>query len=188
MPNDLHRRIVGKLLERYDQRLIDNVDRGPYVECMIALALSPAWVLPGGVWNAYDLEHSESGARMEVKQSAVRQITTEEHSEKPSPPTFSIALKKVLMGLEWTELDPPRRVADLYVFAWHPIADENAADHRRADQWEFYVVREDALPNQKTITLNPIKERAQPVGYDGLADAVEKARAGLAILKKDTLP
>ena len=28
----------------------------------------------------------------------------------------------------------------------------------------------------------------QPVGYDELADAVEEARAGLATLKRDTLP
>ena len=188
MPNDLHRRIVAKLLERYDKPFIDNVDRGSYVECMIALALGPAWVLPGGVWNAYDLEHSESGARMEVKQSArSRQITTEEYDEKPAPPSFSIALKKVLMGLEWTDLDPPRRVADIYVFAWHPVTGV-AADHRRADQWEFYVVREDALPDQKTIGLKRVAGLAQPVGYGELAAAVEEARAGLASLKKDTLP
>ena len=188
MPDDLHRRIVGNLIERYNKPFIDNVDRGSYVECMIALALDPAWVLPGGVWNAYDLEHSESGARMEVKQSArSRQTTTEAYDEKPAPPSFSIAPKKVLMGLEWTDLDPPRRVADIYVFAWHPVTGAHA-DHRHADQWEFYVVREDALPDQKTIGLKRVSYLAQPVGYDGLAAAVEEARAGLASLKKDTLP
>ena len=175
MPNDLHTRIVANLIERYDKPFIDNVDRGSYVECIIALALGPAWVLPGGVWNAYDLEHSESGARMEVKQSA-----------GSAKPTFSIAPKKVLMGLEWTELDPPRRVADIYVLAWHPVTGV-AADHRRADQWEFYVVREDALPDQKTVGLKRVASLAQPAGYGDLAAAVEEARAGLASLQKDTL-
>ena len=181
MPNDLHTRIVANLIERYDKPFIDNVDRGSYVECMIALALGPAWVLPGGVWNAYDLEHSESGARMEVKQSA-----------GSANPSFSIALKKVLMGLEWTDLNPPRRTADIYVFAWHPVEGEDAADHRRADQWEFYVVRECKIerkfPDQKTIGLKRVANLAQqPVGYGDLAGAVEEARAGLASLKKDTL-
>ena len=189
MSTDLHNRIIGKFLERYNTPLIDNVDRGPYVECMIALALGDAWRLPEGAWNAYDLEHSATGGWMEVKNSSVRQISTGEYSGKPSTPSFSIAPKKGYWNPAWTELRPPRRTADLYVFALHPVTDEQEADHRRADQWEFYVVCESALPpDQKGISLNPIKNLAQAVTYDDLADAVEEARAGLASLKRDTLP
>ena len=187
MPNDLHRRIVGNILERYDQRLIDNFARGVYVERMIAFALDPEWQLPATAWEAWDLEHSATGARMEVKQSAAQQVMQPGFNEKPAPPSFSIAPKKVIFNPKFTELAPPRRVADIYVLAWHPVTGV-AADHRRADQWEFYVVREDALPDQKTIGLKRVAELARLVGYDGLADEVEKARAGLASLKKDTLP
>ena len=187
MPNDLHDRIIGKLLERYNEPLIDNVERGAYVECMIALALGDAWRLPKGAWNAYDLEHPLTGARMEVKNSSVRQISTGEYSGKPSSPTFVIKPKKGYWNPEWTELHPPRRTADLYVFALHPIDDEEA-DHRRADQWRFYVIRESDLPNQKSIALNPLEKLAQAVTWDELAGAVEEAHAGLTSLKKDTLP
>ena len=76
-------------------------------------------------------------------------------------------------------------------FAWHPVTGV-AADHRHVDQWEFYVVRECKIgrkfPDQKTIGLKRVADLAQPVGYGDLAAAVEKARAGLASLKKDTLP
>ena len=186
MPNDLHTRIVAKLLERWDKPLIDNFARGVYVECMIAFALDPKWQLPATAWEAWDLEHPATGARMEVKQSAAQQVMLPGFNEKPSPTKFDIGPKKGYWNPEWTELRPPRRTADLYVCALHPIAGEEA-DHRRADQWRFYVVRESDLPDQKSISLNPLEKLAQAVTYDELAGAVEAARAGLASLKKDTL-
>ena len=191
MPNDLHRRIVGNILERYDQPLIDNFARGVYVERMIAFALDPEWQLPATAWEAWDLAHSATGARMEVKQSAAQQVMQPGFNEKPAPPTFSIAPKKGYYNPKWTPLNPPCRLADIYVFAWHPVTGV-ATDHRRADQWEFYVVRECKIgrkfPDQKTIGLKRVADLAQPVGYGDLAAAVEEARAGLASLKKDTLP
>lgn len=191
MPNDLHTRIVAKLLERWDKPLIDNFARGVYVECLIALALDPEWRLPDAAWEAWDLEHPATGARMEVKQSAAQQVRLPGFNEKPAPPSFSIAPKKVIFNPKFKRLDPPRRTADIYVFAWHPVEGEDAADHRRADQGEFYVVREDAIeaefPDRKTIGLKRVAGLAQPMGYGDLAAAVEDARAGLASLKKDAL-
>ena len=190
MPNDLHNRIIGKFLERYNEPLIDNVDRGAYVECMIALALGDAWRLPKGAWNAYDLEHSATGAWMEVKNSSARQVVLPGYDGETEQPSFSIRAKSLYYqptdAGKGTPLEPPRRTADLYVFAWHPVTDEKA-DHRRADQWRFYVVRESDLPDQKSISLNPLEKLAQAVTYDELAGAVEAARAGLTSLKKDTL-
>lgn len=107
MPNDLHRRIVGNILERYDQRLIDNFARGVYVERMIAFALDPEWQLPATAWEAWDLEHSATGARMEVKQSAAQQVMLPGFAEKPGPPSFSIAKKKGYYNPKWTPLNPP---------------------------------------------------------------------------------
>ena len=186
MPNDLHNRIIDKFLERYNEPLIDNVDRGAYVECMIALALGDAWRLPKGAWNTYDLEHSATGAWMEVKNSAARQVALPGYDGETAPPSFRIAPKQGYWNPDWIALDPPRRTADLYVFAWHPVTGV-AADHRRADQWRFYVAPEGDLPDQKTIGLKRVERLAQAVTYDELADAVETARAGLTSLKKDTL-
>ena len=186
MPNDLHRRIVGNILERYDQRLIDNFARGVYVERMIAFALDKEWQLPATAWEAWDLAHPATGARMEVKQSAAQQVMQPGFNEKPAPPTFSIAPKKGYYNPQWTPLNPPCRLADIYVFAWHPVTGVHA-DHRHADQWRFYVAPEVDLPDQKTIGLKRVERLAQAVTYDELAGAVEAARAGLTSLKKDTL-
>ena len=190
MPNDLHNRIIDKFLERYNEPLIDNVDRGAYVECMIALALGDAWRLPKGAWNTYDLEHSATGAWMEVKNSAARQVALPGYDGETAQPSFSIRSKSLYYkptdAGKGTPLKPPRRTADLYVFAWHPVTGV-AADHRRADQWRFYVAPEVDLPDQKTIGLKRVERLAQAVTYDELAGAVEAARAGLTSLKKDTL-
>ena len=35
----MHKRILEMLIGRYDQRIMNNVQRGDYVECMIATAL-----------------------------------------------------------------------------------------------------------------------------------------------------
>ena len=55
---------------------------------------------------------------------------------------------------------PLRRHADLYVFAWHPEEDLKIADHRRPDQWKFFVVAERCLlpPEKKGIALGPLKK------------------------------
>ena len=187
MPNDLHTRIIGQLIERdYNQPLMANVRRGGYVECMVALALGGVWQLPTGVWSDWDLEHTATRTWMQVKQGAAQQTPAPGYDGETAQPSFSIAPKQGYWNPDWIALDPPRRTADLYVFAWHPVTGV-AADHRRADQWEFYVVREDALPDQKTIGLKRVADLAQPVGYGDLAAAVEEARAGLTSLKKDTL-
>src|SRR5262245_15883209 len=39
-----------------------------------------------------------------------------------------------------------RQCAHIFVFAWHPVEDETA-DHRDPNQWEFYVAPTDVLPH-----------------------------------------
>ena len=72
----MHERILDMLVRRYKQPIMNNVQRGDYVECMIALALGEEWKLTsedGWDWAAWDCEHRVSGARLEIKQSATRQ-------------------------------------------------------------------------------------------------------------------
>ena len=67
------------------------------------------------------------------------------------------------------------RVADLYIFGWHPEAREEFADHRDPEQWVFIVVPTSRLPvGQKTIGLAPLRDLGESVRSDSLASAVGK--------------
>ena len=41
----MHSRILEMLIRRYDRRIMNNVQRGNYVECMTATALGADWRL-----------------------------------------------------------------------------------------------------------------------------------------------
>ena len=182
-----HQLATQRLVDRvYNQPLIGNVERGAYVECLIELALSelrPPWSLTG-TWDAWDLEQAESGARIEVKQSAALQ-TWSGSNDAPSggaAPSFDIAPRG-----GWIAADPPQRFADLYVMAWHAETDSSIADHRLPDQWRFYIVPEHRLPAaQKRIGLGPLSRLVEACGFDELAAVVEQAMAELPALKAES--
>lgn len=166
--------VIDRLTHRlFGSPLLRNSIRGEVVEEIVAMALEPEWELCAGDWASCDLRHPGTGLRIQVKQSAARQSW---HSDEPPParPRFSIAEKTG----RWDEGDKwvaePGRNADIFIFAWHPIADETA-DHRDPEQWLFYVVREDRLPPQKSISLAAIRALADPVPFDRLAEAVRAA-------------
>ncbi len=71
--DEIHDRTVRRLVKSvYHQCLINNAERGAYVEHMIALALEEqGWKLTWP-WASWDLHHQDI-ARIEVKQSAARQ-------------------------------------------------------------------------------------------------------------------
>ncbi len=187
----VHQLVTERLVARvYDNPLISNVERGAYVECMIELALSdtrPPWSLTD-TWAAWDLQQDETGARIEVKQSAALQTWTAV-TPGNSPPSFDIAPRTGYYedgGGGWVEPLTPSRFADLYIMAWHSERDPRVADHRRPDQWQFFVVPEHRLRSgQKQISLNPLARMAQPVTFEALVPAVEEALLTLPILKAD---
>ena len=181
-----HQLVTQRLVERvFNQRLISNVERGPYVECLIELALSelrPPWSLTD-TWASWDLEQAERGARIEIKQSAALQTWSEPSAG--ASPKFDIAPRSGYDGENgWVATEPPQRHADLYVMAWHDETDPNVADHRLPEQWRFYVVPEHRLPpGQKSITLRPLSRLAEACGFDDLAETVERAMAETPGLK-----
>ena len=190
-----HQLATQRLVDRvYNQPLIGNVERGAYVECLIELALSelrPPWSLTAGTWDAWDLWQAESGARIEVKQSAALQ-TWSAPNDAPSagvPPSFDIAPRGGYYGESgWVDkAETPQRFADLYVMAWHAETDRNVVDHRLPEQWRFYVVPEHRLPAaQKRIGLGPLSRLVEACGFDELAAAVEQAMAELPALKVES--
>ena len=185
-----HQLVTQRLVDRvYNQPLIGNVERGAYVECMIELALSelrPPWSLTG-TWASWDLEQAESGARIEIKQSAVLQ--TWGAPRTGASPAFDIAPRSGYYAADdsgWVASGTPQRHADLYVMARHDETDPQIADHRLPEQWRFYVVSEHRLPPaQKSISLRPLSRLAEACGFDELAAAVERAVAELPDLKVD---
>ncbi len=67
---------------------------------------------------------------------------------RPTAARFSIKPSDhyYLRDGELVETKSRQRHADLYVFAWHPEEDLKSANHRRPDQWKFFVVAESELP------------------------------------------
>ena len=189
----VHRLVSERLVERvYDRALIGNVERGGYVECMIELALSevlPPWTLTA-TWDVWDLEQRESGARIEVKQSAAVQTWTGPHRSSAAP-SFDIAARSGYYpngGSDWIALKQPQRFADVYIMAWHGTTDADLVDHRLPDQWEFFVVPEGKLPPQQTISLNPLRRLAASCSFDELAERVQAALSQIDRLKAASLP
>ena len=202
--DEIHDRTVRRLVKSvYNQCLINNAERGTYVEHMIAPALEELQWRLTWPWAAWDFQHPE-GARIEVKQSAARQPWHQRPDSEPLPRSSPgwFGIKKPSEGYysedgTWVETKPPQRHADIYVFAWHPVTDlRNAdrrrrADHRRLDQWKFFVVAEESLPapkDGKTDGITPgqlVKCDRAVRCYEELADNVTKVREYLGSLKAE---
>ena len=189
--------IVRSLEQSVYQNLINNAERGAYVEHMIFLALKgKGWGLTWP-WASWDLQHPDD-ARIEVKQSAARQTwhkrppASGEPPPEPSRGRFGINKPSCYYYLENGKYVKTKlqRHADLYVFAWHPETDLNQADHRRPDQWNFFVIPEECLPrpkDSKTDSITPGQlakcDHAVCCAHKELADNVAKVRASLGRLK-----
>ena len=177
LPRDIAmEQVLERLMRQYDQPVMNNVQRGNFVECMIACALGPDWQLTweaGWDWAPWDCEHITSGARLEIKQAAARQSWDRKAVTPRRKPSFDIAPRSGFWpkdGGPWV----PRvgRHADLYVFAWHEIDDEEA-DQRNPEQWQFFAIVANDLPaGQKSIGLGRLWEIVKPCGIDGLRSAV----------------
>ena len=179
---DFHQKIVGILSERYDRRLINNKERGEYVETMVSELLGEDWELTWKMpkhnsWSAWDIENKVTKQKIEVKQSASWQAW---ETQKPSVPRFGIEERgDIYLGDsggkvgDYERFETPKRVVDLYIFAWHGASSRKDADHRDRTQWEFYVVPSGKLPKaQKSIGLSSIRDIANPVKFNMLAQTV----------------
>ena len=164
-------------MRRYDRCVMNNTERGHYVECMVALALGSDWEQTPWDWAPWDCQHKTSKIRIEIKQSAARQSWDRETLSRRRSPSFDIAPRKGY----WTEAESrwvisPGRPAHIYIFAWHDERRSERADHRDPDQWLFFVAPEKRLPDsKKSIGLTGLREISPSHGIAALKGAVENA-------------
>ena len=171
------KRTLASVFARYDRRVMNNIDRAAYVECLVATLLEPAWSLTwatGYDWAPWDLEHRD-GTRLEVKQSAARQTWHEKQEDiVAKPPRLDIAPRTGYWDRTSKWIPKPGRHADLYVFAWHPETRKCLADQRVPEQWTFYVVRTIRLPAKRGIGLKRLRCLAEPLGAKSLASGIAR--------------
>ena len=171
----MREQILAMLRSRFDRRIMNNIHRSEFFECLVAVLLGPEWTLPwvaGHDWAPWDLKHV-SGIKLEVKQAAARQTWHTEERFQPKAPRFDIAPRKRIWTSDRGWIDQPGRTACVYVFAWHPEVNEKIADQRDPEQWTFYVVRTKRLPpNQDSIGLSALQDLSRMVQAGSLASAV----------------
>jgi len=157
--------------ELFSRKLLTNIHRAVVVEAIVAAALEPEWEWCSADYASCDFRRGS--ARLEVKQSASLQSWNAK-TLKPSRCAFDSAERTGEWedGIKWKP--GQGRNADIYLFCHHPIVAIDA-DHRRAEQWRFFVIKESALPKQKTIALSAVEQLASPVGWGELKLAAEAA-------------
>ena len=147
--------------------LVTNVLRGHVAEAIIALALEPEWRWCANDYASWDFERAD-GLRLEVKQSAARQSWTT--AGRSSPPAFDIRERTGYWNAgQWVA--EAGRPADIYVLAYHAVADATA-DHRDPQQWTFAVISRAELPAQKTIGLGRASQFGSCHSFDSLKQAI----------------
>ena len=162
-------RVVDRVAQAmFGRPIVTNVFRSLLVEAMVAEALGADWRWCSADFSLWDFEHV-SGAKLEVKQSAARQIWARPGAAA-SKAVFDIAHRKG----GWSDglwVEGRQRHADIYVLAHHPIADDSA-DHRRVDQWRFHVVHARDLPEAQSLSLKRLLPLAAPLTASALPGAV----------------
>lgn len=154
--------------------LLENTVRGTVAEFVVAKALGLT-TDPRVEWDSVDLRYQ--GISIEIKSSAYLQSWKQ---EKPSDIRFDIKPRKQTWSPEvndWTMLNTPQRIADLYVFCLFREQNVRKANPLNTSQWNFFVIPTPILNktfgNQGTVGLNPIRGLAQPISYEGLRAAIK---------------
>jgi hypothetical protein len=163
-----------------------NTIRGFLVEFLVAQAVGAT--APHRVeWAPFDIEGAD-GTRIEVKATAYLQSWV---SPKLTTPRWSF--KTVDSATTWDAgsgqeipINPVDR-ADVWVFALQTCQSPDEYDPLDIGQWEFRVVPHIQLfeLKQRSAGVSPLdKLGVMPVAFDGLAEAVKKARKANNILNK----
>ncbi|WP_291314182.1 hypothetical protein [Corynebacterium sp. UBA2622] len=159
---------------------LDNAARGVFAEYLVALATGSTGESRKD-WAAYDLT-TPAGIALEVKSSAYVQTWPQ---KKPSEIRFSTYEAQGWDPLTNEYSSTPARSADIYVFCVLNHLDRNTVNPLDTRQWDFYVTTSkrlnETIGRQKSIGLNPLLTRVQPVKttFSELDDAIAEAAASL---------
>ena len=158
--------------------LMSNVARGVMAEYLVAKALGLTDA-PREEFGEFDVEVPRCGT-VEVKSAAYIQSWKQKDYSRIS---FDIAKKKSAWnpktGKE-RKLDPPERIADVYVFCLLKHKCQETIDPLDVEQWEFFVVPRSKLDHEdwkdrKSIGLKSLvglTKRNGSIGYEELKDEV----------------
>lgn len=174
-----------------------NINRGSFAEWLVGKALGVMASNSYRIgWASYDLDYE--GHKIEVKSSARGQSWPQ---IRPSAVSWGIAPSQwrwddPLSGDDegsWTRLDPPQRVADVYVFCCYkpyPLPDgRDGLDERNSgvtnlENWRFWVAKRETLDERfgtnKSVTLGQINDSeavAGPMRWSDIPTAVDTALA-----------
>ena len=177
--------------------LLNNVHRGVLAEFLVARALGVADE-PRDEWAGWDLEYLDK--KIEVKSAAYAQAWPQK--KKRHPIRYHIAPRKWAWNPKTGKsesLDPPRRIADIYVCSLLSRPDEG--DQRDPNQfkpepldlrhWTFHLLDVKAMdlkwPTQKGIGLRPLTDFIMEdsacgkanVKYDNLMGAMNDLIEGM---------
>ncbi len=158
--------------------LVSNLNRGTFAEWLVGKALGV--ISENDVrdeWDAYDLLYRRK--KVEVKASGADQAFS---ARKRSKPRFDIAPRQwkwEASAGDWVKLEPPARVAEVYVFCLHepvPATNENVRD---PESWKFWVISrktlDDELGAQKSVGVATLNRLGAPVGWLEIRDAVDRS-------------
>ncbi len=164
----------GEFLEWAHGELLDNRNRGIVAEFIIAKALGLAGTRRVE-WDDVDLVYE--GRSIEIKSAANLQSW-----EQTAPVNCKFNIPK--KAAYWDEklgrrmpLDPPCRMADLYVLCHFKETDRLNADPLCPEQWDFYVLTsatiEENFGDQKQVALTRVQDCCEALGYNALRDKIE---------------
>ena len=132
--------------------LLENRTRGAFAEWLVHRALNISSEFREE-WAPVDANYK--GISIEIKSAAYEQSWPQ---ERPSSIVFSMRQK----------------VSDLYVF--YLMRGHTPED---LDHWDFWVVPTRALPDQDSISLNPLRELfGDPVSFEELKPLIDVQCAG----------
>ncbi|MCY3777864.1 MAG: hypothetical protein OXH11_17960 [Candidatus Aminicenantes bacterium] len=155
--------------------VLDNTERGVVAEFLVANALGLT-DKPRVEWGAYDLK-MPCGTKIEIKSSAYLQSWRQKDY---STIKFGIAQTKEAWDANTGESqahDPPKRIADIYVFCLLKHKEKATVDPLNTEQWEFFVVPTFRINEEhscrKEISLKQLECVVDhPTSYSDLADTV----------------
>ena len=154
--------------------LLSNSIRGKVAEFIVAKALNVAEAFQQE-WDSFDLKYKDAG--VEVKSSAYLQSWDQ---KTPSKIGFDIAPRRQRWDYttnNWVLLDPPQRVADIYVFCVFKENNRRLANPLDTDQWVFHVLSRTKIDEkwmaQKRLSYSPLERVAAPATFDELRMKVD---------------